>query len=90
MARIHQMTIPQFEKMFPDEDACCAYLVSHRWPDGVHCPRCGSVRVYALQTMAFKWECMDCGVSTSYRFSVIAGTIFDGIRTGDRGLSRSA
>jgi transposase-like protein len=77
VARIHQMTIPQFEKMFPNEDACCAYLVSHRWPDGVHCPRCGSVKVYALQTMAFKWECMDCGVSTSYRFSVIAGTIFE-------------
>ena len=75
--RIHQMTTPQFEKMFPNEDACSAYLVSHRWPDGVHCPRCGSVKVYGLATMAFKWECMDCGVSTSYRFSHIAGTIFE-------------
>ena len=75
--RINQMTIPQFERMFPNEDACSAYLVAHRWPDGVHCPRCGSVKVYALQTMAFKWECMDCGVSTSYRFSHIAGTIFE-------------
>jgi len=27
--------------------------------------------------MPFKWECMDCGQSTSYRFSVIAGTIFE-------------
>ena len=76
-ARIHQMTIPQFEKMFPNEDACAAYLVAHRWPDGVHCPRCGSVKVFALTTMAFKWECMDCGKSTSYRFSHIAGTIFE-------------
>lgn len=77
MARIHQMTIPQFERAFPNEDACAAYLVSHRWPDGVHCPRCGSVHVFKLATMAWKWECMDCGVGVSYRFSHIAGTVFE-------------
>jgi transposase-like protein/IS1 family transposase len=77
VARLNQMTIPQFEKMFPDEDACAAYLVARRWPDGVNCPRCGSVKVYKLATMEWKWECMNCGVSTSYRFSHIAGTIFE-------------
>jgi len=77
MARIHQMTVPQFEKMFPDEDACAAYLVSHRWPDGVHCPRCGSVRVFAMTTMAFKWQCYDCTPDAGYRFSHISGTIFE-------------
>ncbi len=35
--------------MFPDEDACCAYLVAHRWPEGVHCPRCGNAKVYTLE-----------------------------------------
>lgn len=35
---INQLTIPQFETMFPDEDACRAYLVARRWPHGVHCP----------------------------------------------------
>jgi IS1 family transposase len=77
MARIHQMTVPQFEKMFPNEDACAAYLVSHRWPDGVHCPRCGSVRVFAMTTMAFKWQCYDCTPDAGYRFSHISGTIFE-------------
>ena len=38
---IHQMTVAQWEAAFPDEDACCAYLVAHRWPAGVSCPRCG-------------------------------------------------
>ena len=33
--------------------------------------------MYALKTMAFKWECMECGKSTSYRFSEITGTIFE-------------
>ena len=78
MARIHQMTIPQFEKMFPNDEACAAYLVAHRWPDGVHCPRCGVTKVYAL-SRPFHWQCTSCapGGSTGYRFSVIAGTIFE-------------
>ncbi|MGB8364404.1 MAG: transposase [Rhizomicrobium sp.] len=38
---IMQMSVAQWEKAFPDEDACDAYLVVHRWPDGVSCPRCG-------------------------------------------------
>jgi hypothetical protein len=28
---VHQMTIPEFEAMFPDDEACCAYLVARRW-----------------------------------------------------------
>jgi hypothetical protein len=74
---IHQLTSAQFDKLFPDEDACRAYLVARRWPGRVSCPRCGSGHVYELKTMAFKWECMDCGEGVSYRFSVIAGTIFE-------------
>lgn len=77
MSGIKQLTIPQFEAMFPDEAACDAYLIQKRWPDGVSCPRCGSVHVIALKTMTNKWECMDCGVSTSYRFSHLVGTIFE-------------
>lgn len=78
MARIHQMTIPQFEKMFPNEDACSAYLVSHRWPDGVHCPRCGSSeKIAAVSTMAFKWQCYSCSPHSGYRFSEITGTVFE-------------
>jgi hypothetical protein len=71
------MTLAQFEQMFASEELCAAYLVSHRWPHGVHCPRCGSANVFALRTRAFKWECMDCGVGTSYRFSHIVGTVFE-------------
>jgi transposase-like protein len=74
---VHQMTSAQFEVAFPDEEACKTYLVARRWPNGVHCPRCGSTHVYSLKTMTFKWECMDCGEGISYRFSHIAGTIFE-------------
>ena len=74
--QIPQMSIAQFEAAFPNEDACDAYLVARRWPNGVVCPRCGSKRPYPLKTMKFKWECPDCSKS-GYRFSNIAGTIFE-------------
>ncbi len=75
--QIHQMTIREWEAAFPDEDACCAYLVAHRWPEGVFCPRCGSARVYDLKTRAWNWECPDCRQGGAYRFSHIAGTTFE-------------
>ncbi len=75
--QIMQMTIVQWEKAFPDEDACDAYLVAHRWPDGVSCPRCGSVNVYELKTRPWHWECPDCRQGGAYRFSDITGTIFE-------------
>jgi transposase-like protein len=74
---VHQLTSAQFERMFPDEDACKGYLVTRRWPKGVRCPRCNSDHIYALRTMAYKWECMECGEGISYRFSHLAGTIFE-------------
>lgn len=74
---VHQMTIAQFEAMFPDEDACKAYLVARRWPNGVCCPRCGNAKVYdASSYKEFHWQCRDCGPQ-GYRFSVIAGTVFE-------------
>ena len=51
--QIIQMTVAEFEKTFPDETACDNYLVAHRWPDGVRCPRCGSDHVYKLTAMEF-------------------------------------
>jgi transposase-like protein len=73
---VHQMTVAQFEAMFPDEDACKTYLVARRWPNGVACPRCGNVEVFPVGTMAFKWQCYAC-TKEGYRFSCIAGTIFE-------------
>ena len=82
--RIHQMTVPQWEKAFPTDEACMTYLSKHRWPVAVSCPRCGSEHVFALKTMAFKWECMDCGEGVSYRFSVLVGTVFENTNVGLR------
>jgi IS1 family transposase/transposase-like protein len=78
---VHQMTECEFETRFPigDEDACAAYLKARRWPHGVVCPRCGNPAVYDLHTRKWHWQCTQCapGGNTGYRFSVIAGTIFE-------------
>jgi hypothetical protein len=71
-------TFEQFDRQFPNDDACKAYIVQRRWPDGVRCPRCGaSERVYALKK-PFTWTCCQvaCGGRKGYRFSVTTGTIF--------------
>ena len=75
--QIQQLTSGQFDRMFPNEVACDNYLIARRWPEGVHCPRCGSERVYPLATMKFKWECPDCREGGAYRFSHLVGTIFE-------------
>jgi hypothetical protein len=75
---IHQMTVAQFEAMFPDDDACKTYLVEHRWPNGVCCPKCGNINVKPHGTMPFQWLCNACTpVGTNYRFSILVGTIFE-------------
>src|SRR5580658_11005604 len=75
---VHQMTERQFEAMFPfgDDDAPKAYLKARRWPQGVVCPRCGNPKVYDLPSRKWHWQCAQCA-PTGYRFSVIAGTIFE-------------
>jgi len=74
--RIHQMTVADFERAFPNENACCAYLVGHRWPLGVRCPRCGAENPYELPSRPWHWQCEQC-TADGYRFSHIAGTIFE-------------
>src|ERR1051325_9374120 len=74
---VHQLTDAEFEALFPDEEACAHYLVARRWPEGVHCPRCGAPEPRPVSTMPFHWQCRQCAPDTPYRFSHIAGTIFE-------------
>jgi len=74
---VHHLTAAQFDRHFPDEEACCAYLVGKRWPKGVKCPRCGAENVTELRGNPWHWQCYECAPETSYRFSHITGTIFE-------------
>src|SRR5215475_3355703 len=74
---IQQMSLKQFEESFPAEEACCAYLIARRWPEGVRCPRCQSKRVRPDKNMPLKWKCLRCRRGGEYRFSHVAGTFFE-------------
>ena len=42
----------------------------------MHCPRCGNPKVYDLKSRQWHWQCEQCA-KDGYRFSHIAGTIFE-------------
>jgi ISXO2-like transposase domain/Transposase zinc-ribbon domain len=64
----------EFQRRFPDDAACAAYLRAARWPDGFVCPACGRVKGWALTTKAWTHECAACHRQTS----VTAGTVLHG------------
>lgn len=65
----------EFEERFGSEDACYAYLVDQRWPEGFRCPRCNEGTAWTL-TRRRLLECKACG----HQASVTAGTVFHGTR----------
>jgi len=59
---------------FQSPDNCREYLVAHRWPDGVTCPRCGGKNVL-FQAKYNRWQ---CGSKHDLRqFTSKTGTIFE-------------
>ncbi|MFV2070067.1 MAG: transposase, partial [Pirellulales bacterium] len=36
-------SLPEFQRLFPDDAACAAYLERARWGGGFACPHCGVV-----------------------------------------------
>jgi transposase-like protein len=59
---------------FSSPDNCREYLVAHRWPEGVTCPRCGSKAVL-FQAKYNRWQ---CGSKHALRqFTAKTGTIFE-------------
>ncbi len=76
---VRQLTLAGFDRMFPNEESCKAYLRDQRWPKGVRCPRCNNDHVYASKARPFHWQCLVCGRNprSPYRFSVTVNTIFE-------------
>jgi transposase-like protein/DNA-directed RNA polymerase subunit RPC12/RpoP len=64
-------SLSHFQKDFPDEESCAAYLTARRWPDGFACPACGGKRFGLLTSRVYIYECLDCGRQTS----ITSGTV---------------
>ncbi|NUJ80966.1 IS1595 family transposase [Methylocystis sp. FS] len=60
---------------FHDEDAAREHIEASRWPDGVTCPHCGSVKVRRMEgkTQAGMFLCNDC----RDKFTCRTGTIME-------------
>ena len=54
-------SLSEFQKEFPDETSCVAFLFKRRWPDGFVCPVCDKRRMAALKSRPRLYECLDCG-----------------------------
>ena len=65
------ITAVQLADMFPDEESARQWFEARVWPDGRHCPHCGSVRTHDASHNNMPYRCSDC---RGY-FSVKTGTV---------------
>ena len=76
------VTMVELFQMFPDDAAAEKWFIDVRWPDGVHCPTCGSTNVQAgakHNTMPFRCRnYKECGK----KFSVKTATVMAGSNLG--------
>ena len=55
------MTFVDLTRMFPDDETAEAWFVKTRWPEGVCCPKCGSVNIQERETRKPQpYRCRDC------------------------------
>src|SRR5881296_4218753 len=66
-------TLFEFDKQFPDDAACLAYLMAEKYPDGVFCEKCGKVTAHYREKARPSWSCQFCG----HRVHPMVGTIFE-------------
>jgi transposase len=67
-----KFTILQFNKTFPNDDACLDVLRDLIYPDGITCRTCKEVRPHHRLTQRKAYSCDYCGTHVY----VLAGTIF--------------
>ena len=73
------LSLVEVMRMFPDDDAAEQWFIEQRWPNGAHCPSCGSVNIQsgaAHKTMTHR--CRDC----RKWFSVKTGTVMQSSKLG--------
>jgi transposase-like protein len=67
-------SLTEFHDRFPNDEACAAYLVAKRWPDGFVCPACNGTKAWELTGRGWIRECAACHRQTS----ATAGTVIHG------------
>src|SRR3990172_2999334 len=65
-------THKDFQKEFPDNDACLEWLKNYRYPEGIHCPVCDKITKHHKIAKRPCYKCDNCG----HEIYPLAGTIF--------------
>jgi len=67
-------SLPDFQRLFPDDVACIAYLERSRWSDGFACPHCGVVgEPFRIATRPGVLTCRACRRQTG----LTVGTVME-------------
>ena len=66
-------SLMEFEREFPDDAACLDWLLHHRYPDGVFCPKCDRATKHHREKARPSYSCQFCG----HRVHPMVGTVFE-------------
>lgn len=78
MADKFPQSLPEFQKMFPDDLACARYLEAVRWRDGFECPKCGvAAEPFRFANRPGVLRCKGCKRDTA----LTAGTVMERTHT---------
>lgn len=58
---MERYTITDFNKAFPDDDACLEWLKNHLYPNGIFCQKCGQVTKHHKIAARRSYSCDICG-----------------------------
>ena len=75
------LSLIEVTRMFPDDTRAEQWFIENRWPDGPHCPHCGSTNVQSgskHKTMPYRCRDKEC----AKRFSVRTGTVMQSSKLG--------
>ena len=74
---VRKYTVHDFNRRFPDDDACLDYMRDLIYPDGIECRYCGKETKHHRISKRKVYSCQNCGTHVS----PLAGTIFEKSRT---------
>ena len=61
-------SLPEFQRLFPDDAACAAYLEKARWGDGFACPHCGTAgEPFHFENRPGVLRCRKCRQTAGHR-----------------------
>ena len=75
------ISLIEIMRQFPDDATAEAWFVKRRWPNGIHCPHCGSDNVQSgakHKSMPYRCREKEC----AKRFSAKTGTVMEGSKLG--------